>query len=237
MTFVRKELRNKNTLEYIGIWEKVYNPNFNYGEFAIIKNQAGLNRFKISVKEFVSKTNAISLYAKTVRYGGTYSHKDIAFEFAMWISPEFKIYIVKEFQRLKEEELKLVGWTARRELSKINYHIHTDAIKNNLIPKEITSAEVNVIYANEADVLNVALFGKTAKMWREENPDLKGNIRDYASIEQLIVLINLESMNSELIKIGLSQSERVLHLNKMAIEQLTILSKYDNKLLKDFNSD
>ena len=237
MTFVRKELRNKNTLEYIGIWEKVYNPNFNYGEFAIIKNQAGLNRFKISVKEFVSKTNAISLYAKTGRYGGTYAHKDIAFEFAMWISPEFKIYIVKEFQRLKEEELKLVGWTARRELSKINYHIHTDAIKNNLIPKEITSAEVNVIYANEADVLNVALFGKTAKMWREENPDLKGNIRDYASIEQLIVLINLESMNSELIKIGLSQSERVLHLNKMAIEQLTILSKYDNKLLKDFNSD
>ena len=235
--FITDWLRNKNTLEYIGIWEKVYNPNFNYGEFAIIKNQAGLNRFKISVKEFVSKTNAISLYAKTGRYGGTYAHKDIAFEFAMWISPEFKIYIVKEFQRLKEEELKLVGWTARRELSKINYHIHTDAIKNNLIPKEITSAEVNVIYANEADVLNVALFGKTAKMWREENPDIKGNIRDYASIEQLIVLINLESMNSELIKIGLSQSERVLHLNKMAIEQLTILSKYDKKYLKDINSD
>ena len=185
----------------------------------------------------MSKTNSISLYAKTGRYGGTYAHKDIAFEFAMWISPEFKIYIVKEFQRLKEEELKLVGWTARRELSKINYHIHTDAIKNNLIPKEITSAEANVIYANEADVLNVALFGKTAKMWRDENPDLKGNIRDYASIEQLIVLINLESMNSELIKIGLSQSERVLHLNKMAIEQLTVLSKYGNNLLNDFNSD
>ena len=235
--FITDWLRNKNTLEYIGIWEKVYNPNFNYGEFAIIKNQAGLNRFKISVKDFVSKTNAISLYAKTGRYGGTYAHKDIAFEFAMWISPEFKIYIVKEFQRLKEEELKLVGWTARRELSKINYHIHTDAIKNNLIPKEITSAEANVIYANEADVLNVALFGKTAKMWKDENPDLKGNIRDYASIEQLIVLINLESMNSELIKTDKSQSERALYLNKMAIEQLTVLYKYDNKLLNEFNSD
>ena len=235
--FVTDWLRNKNTLEYIGIWEKVYNPNFNYGEFAIIKNQAGLNRFKISVKDFVAKTNAVGLFAKAGRYGGTYAHKDIAFEFAMWISPEFKIYVVKEFQRLKEEELKLVGWSAKRELSKINYHIHTDAIKNNLIPKEITSSEANVIYANEADVLNVALFGKTAKMWKDENPDLKGNIRDYASIEQLIVLINLESMNSELIKTGKSQSERVLYLNKMAIEQLTVLYKYDNKLLNEFNSD
>ena len=235
--FVTDWLRNKNTLEYIGIWEKVYNPNFNYGEFAVIKNQAGLNRFKISVKDFVAKTNAIGLFAKAGRYGGTYAHKDIAFEFAMWISPEFKIYVVKEFQRLKEEELKFVGWSAKRELSKINYHIHTDAIKNNLIPKEITSSEANVIYANEADVLNVALFGKTAKMWKDENPDLKGNIRDYASIEQLIVLINLESMNSELIKTGKSQSERALYLNKMAIEQLTVLYKYDNKLLNEFNSD
>jgi hypothetical protein len=235
--FVTDWLRNKNTLEYIGIWEKVYNPNFNYGEFAIIKNQAGLNRFKISVKDFVAKTNAIGLFAKAGRYGGTYAHKDIAFEFAMWISPEFKIYVVKEFQRLKEEELKFVGWSAKRELSKINYHIHTDAIKNNLIPKEITSSEANVIYANEADVLNVALFGKTAKMWKDENPDLKGNIRDYASIEQLIVLINLESMNSELIKTGKSQSERALYLNKMAIEQLMVLYKYDNKLLNEFNSD
>ena len=233
--FVTDWLRNKNTLEYIGIWEKVYNPNFNYGEFTIIKNQAGLNRFKISVKDFVNRTNAISLYAKAGRYGGTYAHKDIAFEFAMWISPEFKIYIVKEFQRLKEEEQKQIGWSAKRELSKINYHIHTDVIKDYLIPDNISNKAASFIYSNEADVLNVALFGKTAKMWRDENPDLKGNIRDYASIQQLIVLINLESMNSELIKLGLSQPERAIHLNKMAIEQLTTLNKYDNKLLKELN--
>ena len=232
--FVTDWLRNKNTLEYIGIWEKVYNPDFNYGEFSIIKNQAGLNRFKISVKDFVSKTNAISLYAKAGRYGGTYAHKDIAFEFAMWISPEFKIYIVKEFQRLKEEEQRQLGWSAKRELSKINYHIHTDAIKDYLIPDNISNKAASFIYSDEADVLNVALFGKTAKMWRDENPDLKGNIRDHASIQQLIVLINLESMNSELIKLGLSQSERAVRLNKMAIEQLTTLNKYDNKLLDNY---
>ena len=232
--FVTDWLRNKNTLEYIGIWEKVYNPDFNYGEFSIIKNQAGLNRFKISVKDFVSKTNAISLYAKAGRYGGTYAHKDIAFEFAMWISPEFKIYIVKEFQRLKEEEQRQLGWSAKRELSKINYHIHTDAIKDYLIPDNISNKAASFIYSDEADVLNVALFGKTAKMWRDENPDLKGNIRDHASIQQLIVLINLESMNSELIKLGWSQSERAARLNKMAIEQLTTLNKYDNKLLDNY---
>ena len=232
--FVTDWLRNKNTLEYIGIWEKVYNPDFNYGEFSIIKNQAGLNRFKISVKDFVSKTNAISLYAKAGRYGGTYAHKDIAFEFAMWISPEFKIYIVKEFQRLKEEEQRQLGWSAKRELSKINYHIHTDAIKDYLIPDNISNKAASFIYSDEADVLNVALFGKTAKMWRDENTDLKGNIRDRASIQQLIVLINLESMNSELIKLGLSQSERAVRLNKMAIEQLTTLNKYDNKLLDNY---
>lgn len=232
--FVTDWLRNKNTLEYIGIWEKVYNPDFNYGEFSIIKNQAGLNRFKISVKDFVSKTNAISLYAKAGRYGGTYAHKDIAFEFAMWISPEFKIYIVKEFQRLKEEEQRQLGWSAKRELSKINYHIHTDVIKDYLIPDNISNKAASFIYSDEADVLNVALFGKTAKMWRDENPDLKGNIRDHASIQQLIVLINLESMNSELIKLGLSQSERAARLNKMAIEQLTTLNKYDNKLLDNY---
>ena len=235
--FVTDWLRNKNTLEYIGICEKVYNPNFNYGEFTIIKNQAGLNRFKISVKDFVNRTNAISLYAKAGRYGGTYAHKDIAFEFAMWISPEFKIYIVKEFQRLKEEEQKQIGWSAKRELSKINYHIHTDVIKDYLIPDNISNKAASFIYSNEADVLNVALFGKTAKMWRDENPDLKGNIRDFASIQQLIILINLESMNSELIKLGLSQPERAIHLNKMAIEQLTTLNKYDNKLLKGFNNE
>ena len=179
--FITDWLRNRNTLEFIGIWEKVHNPSFNYGEFAIIRNQSGLNSFKISVKEFVARTDAVSVRAKAGRYGGTYAHKDIAFEFAMWISPEFKVYIVKEFQRLKEEEQKLIGWTAKRELSKINYRIHTDAVKHNLVPAEITKAQASVIYANEADVLNVAMFGMTAKQWRDANPGLKGNIRDYAS--------------------------------------------------------
>lgn len=221
--FVTDWLRNKNTLEYIGIWEKVYNPDFNYGEFAIIKNQAGLNRFKISVKDFVAKTNAIGLFARAGRYGGTYAHKDIAFEFAMWISPEFKIYIVKEFQRLKEEELKNVGWTAKRELSKINYKIHTSAVRNNLIPKEITSCQANMIYAEEADVLNVAMFGMTAKQWRDENPSMKGNIRDYATINELICLSNMENINSVLINDGVAQSDRLVKLNKIAIRQMMIL--------------
>ena len=198
--FITDWLRNRNTLEFIGIWEKVYNPNFNYGEFAIIKNQSGLNSFKISVKEFVAKTNAISLQAKAGRYGGTYAHKDIAFEFAMWISPEFKVYIVKEFQRLKEEEQKQLGWSAKRELSKINYRIHTDAIKHNLIPTEITKAQSSIIYANEADVLNVAMFGMTARQWRDANPELKGNIRDYASINELICLSNMENLNAVFIE-------------------------------------
>ena len=234
---IRNWLRNRSTLDFLTAWEQLYNPNFKVFESEHFKKQVGLLTFTLSVSEWCERTNAIGMYSKMGKYGGTYAHKDIAFEFAMWISPEFKIYVVKEFQRLKEEELKFVGWSAKRELSKINYHIHTDAIKNNLIPKEITSSEANVIYANEADVLNVALFGKTAKMWKDENPDLKGNVRDYASIEQLIVLINLESMNSELIKTGKSQSERALYLNKMAIEQLTVLYKYDNKLLNEFNSD
>ncbi len=214
--FITDWLRNRNTLEFIGIWEKVYNPNFNYGEFAIIKNQAGLNSFKISVKEFVAKTNAISLQAKVGRYGGTYAHKDIAFEFAMWISPEFKVYIVKEFQRLKEKEQKQLGWTAKRELSKINYRIHTDAIKYNLIPTEITKAQSSIIYANEADVLNVAMFGMTAKQWRDANPELKGNIRDYASINELICLSNMENLNAVFIEQGMPQSERLKKLNEIA---------------------
>lgn len=227
--FVTDWLRNKNTLEYIGIWEKVYNPDFNYGEFAIIKNQAGLNRFKISVKDFVAKTNAISLYARAGRYGGTYAHKDIAFEFAMWISPEFKIYIVKEFQRLKEEEQKNIGWTAKRELSKINYKIHTSAVRNNLIPKEITSHQANIIYAEEADVLNVAMFGMTAKQWRDENPGLKGNIRDYATINELICLSNMENINSVLINDGATQCDRLVKLNKIAIQQMMILEEVETK--------
>ena len=210
--FITDWLRNRNTLEYIGIWENVYNPNFNYGEFAIIKSQAGLNSFKISVKEFVAKTNAISLQAKAGRYGGTYAHQDIAFEFAMWISPKFKIYIVKEFQRLKEEEQKQLGWSAKRELSKINYRIHTDAIKQNLIPSEVTRSQASLIYANEADVLNVAMFGQTAKQWRESNPTLKGNIRDYASINELICLSNMENINAVLIEQGLSECESTYFL-------------------------
>ena len=233
--FITDWLRNRNTLEYIGIWENVYNPNFNYGEFAIIKSQAGLNSFKISVKEFVAKTNAISLQAKAGRYGGTYAHQDIAFEFAMWISPKFKIYIVKEFQRLKEEEQKQLGWSAKRELSKINYRIHTDAIKQNLIPSEVTRSQASLIYANEADVLNVAMFGQTAKQWRESNPTLKGNIRDYSSINELICLSNMENINAVLIEQGLSQGERLVRLNQIAIHQMSVLESEDSstrKLLK-----
>ena len=232
--FITDWLRNRNTLEYIGIWEKVYNPDFNYGEFAIIKSQSGLNSFKISVKEFVSRTNAISLQAKAGRYGGTYAHKDIAFEFAMWISPEFKIYIVKEFQRLKAAEQEQLGWSAKRELSKINYRIHTDAIQQNLIPKEITKAQANAIYANEADVLNVAMFGQTARQWRENNPALKGNIRDYASINELICLSNMESLNAVFIGQGMPQKERLAKLNQIAIQQMRILESgnSDKKLLK-----
>lgn len=232
--FITDWLRNRNTLEYIGIWENVYNPDFNYGEFAIIRNQSGLNSFKISVKEFVARTNAISVQAKAGRYGGTYAHKDIAFEFAMWISPEFKIYIVKEFQRLKAEEQRLLGWSAKRELSKINYRIHTDAIKQNLVPAEVTPAQASVIYANEADVLNVAMFGVTAKQWREANPDLKGNIRDYATINELICLSNMENLNAVFIEQGMTQGDRLVKLNQIAINQMSILESGDNdrKLLK-----
>ena len=231
--FVTDWLRNRNTLEYIGIWEQINNPDFNYGEFAIIKNKSGLNSFKISVNEFVQRTNAISLHAKAGRYGGTYAHKDIAFQFAMWISPEFQIYIVKEFQRLKNTEQKLIGWSAKRELAKINYHIHTDAVKQNLVPKELTPKQAAVIYADEADVLNIALFGITAKEWRTKNPKLNGNIRDYASINELICLSNMENINAVLINDGVPQQERLLRLNKIAIQQMTILLEVQGrKLLK-----
>jgi len=231
--FVTDWLRNRNTLEFIDVWEKVYNPTFNYGEFAIIKSKAGLNSFKVSVKELVEKTNVMSLKAKTGRYGGTYAHKDIAFEFAMWISPEFKVYMVREFQRLKEIEQKQIGWSAKRELSKINYHIHTDAIKQNLIPAQLTSQQISIVYANEADVLNVALFGITAKKWHELNPELKGNIRDYASVNELICLSNMENINAVLINEGISQKERLIKLNKIVIQQMNILQNIENKdLLK-----
>ena len=223
--FISDWLRNRNTIEFLGIWERVHNPSFNYGEFALIRNQAGLNSYKISVKEWVEKTGAIGLRATAGRYGGTYAHKDIAFEFGMWISPEFKIYLIKEFQRLKDEEndrLKL-GWNLQRTLAKINYRIHTDAIRDILIPPTLSKKHTVLKYASEADLLNVALFGKTAKEWRDANPKADGNIRDQASIEQLVVLTNLESLNSVLIRQGLSQPDRLQKLNEIAISQMTTL--------------
>ena len=229
--FVSDWLRNRNTIEFLGICEKIHNPNFNYGEFAIIKSQAGLNSYKISVKEWVNKTNAIGIISKAGRYGGTYAHKDIAFEFGMWISPKFKLLLIKEFERLKQEEQKQLGWSAKRELSKINYKIHTDAIKNNLIPQKLNKDQINFVYAEEADVLNMALFGMTAKEWREKNTNLTGNIRDYASIDELICLANLENLNSVFINYGLTQAERLERLNKIAISQIKILSVNNIKYL------
>ena len=231
--FISDWLRNRNTIEFLGIWEELHNPTFNYGEFAIIKSQAGLNSYKISVKEWVSKTNSIGIIAKTGRYGGTYAHKDIAFEFGMWISPKFKLLLIKEFERLKAQEQKQLGWDAKRELSKINYKIHTDAIKKNLIPKELTKYETSIVYAEEADVLNMALFGMTAKQWRDKNLDKRGNIRDYANINELICLANLENINSIYINEGLKQSERLIKLNKIAISQMAILTETNKKMFKE----
>lgn len=230
--FISDWLRNRNTVEFLGIWEKIYNPDFNYGEYATIRNQAGLNSYKISVKDWASKTNAIGLVAKAGRYGGTYAHKDIAFEFGMWISPKFKIYLIKEFQRLKQEEIdrKKLEWSVSRTLAKVNYAIHTDAVKANLIPEDVSKQNKKYIYANEADLLNIALFSKTAKDWRYENPELKGNIRDYAVLEQLVVLSNLESFNSELIKDKVCSEDRLRKLNRIAIEQMRVL--VGNKLVK-----
>jgi hypothetical protein len=223
--FISDWLRNRNTVEFLGIWERVHNPDFNYGEFAIIKSQAGLNSYRISIKDWVAKTHAVGLRATTGRYGGTYAHKDIAFEFGMWISAEFKIYLIKEFQRLKDDEndrLKL-GWNLQRTLSKINYRIHTDAIRETLIPPAITKKRASLTYANEADLLNVALFGQTAKEWRDAHPDAEGNIRDHAPLEQLVVLTNLESLNAVLIRQGLPQPDRLHKLNEIAISQMCIL--------------
>ena len=235
--FISDWLRNRNTVEFLGIWESVNNPDFNYGEFAIIKTQAGLNNYKISVKEWERKTNAIGLRATAGRYGGTYAHIDIAFEFGMWISAEFKVYLIKEFKRLKEEESNRLNleWNFQRTLSKVNYKIHTDAIKEKLIPKELNRKQTSIIYATEADVLNIALFGKTAKQWRDENPKEKGNIRDVATIQQLVVLSNLESINSMLIHQNLLQKERLIKLNEMAISQMKSLLA--NKSLKKLDYD
>jgi hypothetical protein len=219
-------MRNRNTLEFLGIWEQIHNPNFKGGGFETFKKEAGLNSFHLTPKKWVEATNAIGIYSKSGRYGGgTYAHKDLAFEFGSWLSPEFKLYLIKEFQRLKESENDRLNleWNLQRTISKINYHIHTDAIKENLIPLEITKQQASFVYANEADLLNVALFGITAKEWRDNNQNLKGNIRDYATLEQLVVLSNLESINALLIQQGLSQSERLIQLNKVAITQMKSL--------------
>jgi hypothetical protein len=231
--FISDWLRNRNTVEFLGIWESVFNLSFNYGEFAIIKSQAGLNRYKISVKDWVEKTNAIGLKATPGRYGGTFAHPDIAFEFGMWISPEFKIYLVKEFRRLKEDENRRLSlaWSLNRTLSKLNYRIHTDAVKAHLIPPEVTPAQAAITYATEADLLNVALFGHTARQWRDANPKLEGNVRDYASVEQLLVLANMEGMNAEFIHMGLAQGERLKRLNQIAIRQMQVLTATNLKAL------
>jgi hypothetical protein len=232
--FISDWLRNRNTVEFLGIWESIYNPAFNYGEFATIKSQAGLNSYKISIKEWVEKTGAIGLKATAGRYGGTYAHPDIAFEFGMWISPEFKIYLVKEFRRLKDEESNRLqlGWNLQRTLSKINYRIHTDAIKETLIPPTITKIQTSHVYASEADLLNVALFGHTAKQWQDAHPNAQGNQRDNATLEQLVVLTNLESLNAVFIRQGLPAPERLLKLNEIAITQMrSLLADHNMKRL------
>ena len=228
---IGKWITNKNTLEYLGIWEKINNAIFNYPEFGVIEQSAGTNRFIMSVGQWIDRTKAKGLQVKAGRYGGTYAHKDIAFHFAMWLSPEFQIYLINEFQRLKEEEQKLIGWTAKRELAKINYRIHTDAIKEFLIPKELSASQTAIVYANEADVLNMALFGKTAIQWRKENPILKGNLRDYANINELICLSNLENINALLIQEGIAQQTRLQKLNQLAIKQISILQNTTNRNL------
>ena len=220
-------MRNRNTIEFLGIWESLYNPMFKHLEFEGFRKEAGLNAFTLSPQKWTTTTNAIGIISKSGRYGGTFAHKDIAFKFASWISVEFELYIVKEFQRLKQEEQKQIGWSAKRELSKINYRIHTDAIKRNIIPEEVTPQQASIIYANEADVLNVAMFGMTAKQWREANADKKGNIRDYATINELICLSNLENLNAVFIDQGIPQGERLIKLNQIAIQQMKVLE--DNK--------
>ena len=222
---IKNWMRGKDVIQFLGLWEKLNNPDFKPVEFDGFKMEAGTNDFTLSPQKWITATNAIGIISKAGRYGGTFAHTDIAFEFASWISAEFKLYIIKDYQRLKNDENSnsSLGWNLNRELVKINYRIHTDAIKENLIPESMANKLQGIVYANEADILNVSLFGKTARQWRDENPGLTGNIRDYATYHQLIVLINLESMNAELIKMGLSQNERVLRLNKMAIEQMSLL--------------
>ena len=219
----------KSTIEYLGEWEMLYNSDFNCTEFGTIKNAAGSNNFVLSVKTWIERTGAIGIRSKAGRYGGTYAHRDIAYHFGMWISPKFQLLLVKEYQRLKAEEQRLLGWSAKRELSKINYRIHTDAIKQNLIPMEVTPMQASIIYVNEADVLNVAMFGMTAKQWREANPEQKGNIRDYATINELICLSNMENLNAVFIEQNMTQRERLVKLNQIAIHQMSILESGDNQ--------
>ena len=221
---VKNWLRSRSTIELLGLWEKLYNPDFKLVEFDQFKNEAGANYFVLSPKKWIEKTNAIGLISKSGRYGGTYAHKDIAFEFASWISIEFKFYLIKEFQRLKEAEQAQIGWDIKRNLTKINYRIHTNAIKANLIPSKLTAKQVSFIYASEADVLNMALFGMTAKQWRDANPSEKGNIRDQANAAQLVCLVNLENLNALFINEGMEQPERLMGLNRIAIEQIELLT-------------
>ena len=232
---IKNWIRSRYTIEFLGTWEIIHNPNFKVVEFDHFRKSAGLPSFVLSASEWIEQTNAIGIIVKKGRYGGTYAHKDIAFEFGSAISVPFKLYLIEEFQRLKTEEQQQLGWSAKRELSKINYRIHTDAIKQNLIPQEVTSAQASIIYANEADVLNVAMFGMTAKQWREANPELKGNIRDYATINELICLSNMENLNAVFIEQSMTQRERLVKLNQIAIHQRNILGNGDKdnrKLLK-----
>ena len=232
---IKNWIRGRYTIEFLGTWEIIHNPNFKVVEFDHFRKSAGLPSFVLSALEWIERTDAIGLIVRKGRYGGTYAHKDIAFEFGSAISVPFKLYLVEEFQRLKAEEQAQLGWSAKRELSKINYRIHTDAIRQNLIPSEVTPAQANIIYANEADVLNVAMFGMTARQWREANPDRKGNIRDYATINELICLSNMENLNAVFISQGLPQGERLVRLNRIAIQQMSVLESGDGgdrKLLK-----
>lgn len=234
-SLIENWLKNKDTILFLGVWEQINNPDFNSPEFEGIKNEAGRNSFYLSAKKWIEATNAKGIIASAGRYGGTFAHKDIAFEFGSWLSPKFKLYLIKEFQRLKEDENQRLSleWNLNRTLAKINYRIHTDAIKQHIIPESITNKQATLFYANEADLLNVALFGKTAQQWRTENPDKEGNIRDYASIEQLLVLANIESMNAEFIRMELPQPDRLLKLNQIAIHQLqSLLANKDIKKLK-----
>jgi hypothetical protein len=220
---IQNWMRNRNTIEFLGIWERLNNPDFKPIEFDGFRNKAGLNSFILTPKQWIEKTNAIGIISKSGRYGGTYAHKDIAFEFATWISVEFKLYLIKEFQRLKDEEQKQLGWDIRRNLTKINYRIHTDAIKENLIPATLNKQQISHVYASEADILNMALFGKTAAQWRTEYPDETGNIRDFANVSQLVCLSNMENLNAVFINEGLKQAERLTRLNQIAIHQMRIL--------------